>query len=239
VDNKIPIRTLPFPVNETKITSANSFTQADFTLTPQQTLTASLPCGASIRPIRKSRLLQHAGGYSERRHPVLRGRPDTSASDRTRTLAEHFFFERYCNHHLSAGEPWHDSSTNWRQGELFCGSATAFPGALNELWSLTPMTGLGMYKVHLALPLPVQMTKDSCTREPSQCLMARERNFARSTLPLEAHLIEMTCNRLSSYKIIGLSTHIWRLMPEYELRHRPSRQQRALLLEWDLYGVQQ
>jgi TonB dependent receptor len=42
VDNKIPIRTLQFPFNETKITSANSFTQADFILTPQQTLTTSL-----------------------------------------------------------------------------------------------------------------------------------------------------------------------------------------------------
>jgi hypothetical protein len=41
VDNKIPIRTLPFPFNETKITSANSFTQADVTLTPRQTLTTS------------------------------------------------------------------------------------------------------------------------------------------------------------------------------------------------------
>jgi hypothetical protein len=41
VDNKIPIRTLPFPFNETKITSANSFTQADFTLTPRQSLTTS------------------------------------------------------------------------------------------------------------------------------------------------------------------------------------------------------
>ncbi len=41
VDNKIPIRTLYFPFNETKITSVNSFTQADFTLTPRQTLTAT------------------------------------------------------------------------------------------------------------------------------------------------------------------------------------------------------
>jgi hypothetical protein len=41
VDNKIPIRTLPFPFNETKITSVNSFTQADFTLAPRQTLTTS------------------------------------------------------------------------------------------------------------------------------------------------------------------------------------------------------
>ena len=41
VDNKIAIRTLPFPFNETKIMSVNSFTQTDFTLTPRQTLTAS------------------------------------------------------------------------------------------------------------------------------------------------------------------------------------------------------
>jgi hypothetical protein len=34
VDNKVEIRTLPFPFNETKTTSVNSFTQADFTLTP-------------------------------------------------------------------------------------------------------------------------------------------------------------------------------------------------------------
>jgi hypothetical protein len=41
VDNKTEIRTLPFPFNETKTTSVNSFTQADFTLTPRQTLTTS------------------------------------------------------------------------------------------------------------------------------------------------------------------------------------------------------
>lgn len=41
VSNKIPVRTLYFPFNETKINSFNSFTQTDFTLTPRQTLTAS------------------------------------------------------------------------------------------------------------------------------------------------------------------------------------------------------
>jgi hypothetical protein len=41
VDNKAEIRTLPFPVNETKTMSFNSFTQADFTFTPRQTLTTS------------------------------------------------------------------------------------------------------------------------------------------------------------------------------------------------------
>ena len=41
VDNKVEIRTLPFPFNETKTISFNSFTQADFTLTQRQTLTAS------------------------------------------------------------------------------------------------------------------------------------------------------------------------------------------------------
>ncbi len=41
VMNKIPVRTLYFPFNETKINSFNSFTQTDFTLTPRQTLTAS------------------------------------------------------------------------------------------------------------------------------------------------------------------------------------------------------
>jgi len=41
VDNKVPIRTLPFPFNETKTLSFNSFTRADVTLTPRQTLTAT------------------------------------------------------------------------------------------------------------------------------------------------------------------------------------------------------
>jgi hypothetical protein len=41
VDNKVEIRTLPFPFNETKTMSFNSFSQADFTLTPRQTLTTS------------------------------------------------------------------------------------------------------------------------------------------------------------------------------------------------------
>lgn len=39
--NKIPVRTLYFPFNETKVNSFNSFTQTDFTLTPRQTLTGS------------------------------------------------------------------------------------------------------------------------------------------------------------------------------------------------------
>ncbi|MBB5060863.1 hypothetical protein HDF16_005599 [Granulicella aggregans] len=42
VDNKVPVRTLPFPFNETKTTSLNSFTQTDVTLTPRQGLTATL-----------------------------------------------------------------------------------------------------------------------------------------------------------------------------------------------------
>lgn len=42
MDNKVEIRTLPFPFNETKTMSFNSFTQADFTLTARQTLTVSL-----------------------------------------------------------------------------------------------------------------------------------------------------------------------------------------------------
>jgi len=41
VDNKVPIRTLPFPINETKTMSLNSFTRADVTLTPRQTLTTT------------------------------------------------------------------------------------------------------------------------------------------------------------------------------------------------------
>lgn len=41
VDNKAEVITLPFPFNETKTTSINSFTQVDFTLSPRQSLTAS------------------------------------------------------------------------------------------------------------------------------------------------------------------------------------------------------
>ena len=41
VDNKVPIRTLPFPINETKTMSLNSFTRADLNLTPRQTLTTT------------------------------------------------------------------------------------------------------------------------------------------------------------------------------------------------------
>src|SRR3984885_17140 len=41
VDNKVPIRTLWFPFNETKTMSLNSFTRTDVTLTAQQTLTTT------------------------------------------------------------------------------------------------------------------------------------------------------------------------------------------------------
>ena len=41
VIDKTPVRTLPFPVNETKTTSENSFTQLDYVFSPSHTLTGT------------------------------------------------------------------------------------------------------------------------------------------------------------------------------------------------------
>ena len=38
IDNKVPVRTLPFPVNETKIQSSNSFTRLDASLSAHQSI---------------------------------------------------------------------------------------------------------------------------------------------------------------------------------------------------------
>jgi len=148
VDNKIPIRTLPFPFNETKVTSANSFTQADFTLTSKQTLTASF----------------HAAPQSIRYANLDFFNPQAvTPNDDTRS------YTGAITHRLAIGEALLQSTFS-----LSDIAATISPqGALgmsvlptgdsgnyfadlqrhsqrvewNELWSLKPMTGLGTHKI--------------------------------------------------------------------------------------------
>ncbi|MCU1222545.1 MAG: hypothetical protein JWQ42_638 [Edaphobacter sp.] len=148
VDNKIPIRTLPFPFNETKITSVNSFTQTDFTLTPRQTLTASFH--AAPQSIRYANL----DFFSPQ---------EVTPNDDTRS------YTGAITHRLAIGEGLLQSTfslsdiatTISPQGNL---GMTVLPTGTsgnyfadqqrhsqrfewNELWSLKSMAGLGMHKI--------------------------------------------------------------------------------------------
>jgi hypothetical protein len=148
VDNKIPIRTLPFPVNETKITSANSFTQADFTLTPQQTLTATFH--AAPQSIRFANLdffntqavtpnddtRSYAGAITHRL-AIGQGllQNTFSLSDIATTISPQGNLGMTVLPTGNRGNYFADQQRHSRRFEW------------NELWSLKPMTGLGMHKV--------------------------------------------------------------------------------------------
>jgi hypothetical protein len=130
VDNKIPISTLFFPFNETKVMSGNSFTQADFTVTPRQTLTATFHAAPqSIRYANLDFFNPQSITPNDDTRPYT-GVLHTSSSHRGRTLAEHLFVERHCNHHLFADQQRHSRRFEW-----------------NELWSLKPIKGLGIHKI--------------------------------------------------------------------------------------------
>jgi hypothetical protein len=154
VDNKIPIRTLPFPLNETKITSANSFTQGDFTLTPQQTLTTTFHAAPQS--------IRYANLDSFNPQPVT---PNDDIRSYTGGIT----------HRLGIGEGLLQSTfslgniatTISPQGKL---GMTVLPAGnsgnyyaqqqrhsrrleWNELWSLKPMTGLRMHKIQFGSSL--------------------------------------------------------------------------------------
>src|SRR5579859_1628304 len=154
VDNKISIRTLPFPVNETKITSVNSFTQTDFTLTPRQTITASFH--AAPQTIRYANL------------DFFNPQPVTPNGD-TRS------YTGIVTHRVAVGEGLLQSIVSLSdlntqispQGPL---GMTVLPTGnsgnyfaeqqrrsrrfeWNELWSLKPINDLGIHKIQLGSSL--------------------------------------------------------------------------------------
>ena len=149
VDNKIPIRTLPFPFNETKITSVNSFTQADFTLTPRQTLTATFH--AAPQSIRYANLdffnpqavtpnddTRPYTGAITHRLAIGEGllQSTFSLSDIATTISPQGNLGMTVLPTGNSGNYFADQQRHSRRFES------------NELWSLKPMmTGLGMHKI--------------------------------------------------------------------------------------------
>ena len=150
VDNKVPIRTLWFPFNETKTMSLNSFTRTDVTLTPRQTLTATFH--AAPQNIRYANL------------DFFNPQPVTPNDDtRTNTGA--------ITHRLAIGDALLQSTFSLGdfttivtpQGNL---GMTVLPTGnsgnyfanqqrhsrrfeWNELWSLRPINDLGIHKIQI------------------------------------------------------------------------------------------
>jgi outer membrane receptor for ferrienterochelin and colicin len=148
VNNKIPIHTLPFPFNETKITSVNSFTQADFTLTPRQTLTATFH--AAPQSIRYANLdffnpqavtpnddTRSYTGAITHRLAIGEGllQSTFSLSDIATTISPQGNLGMTVLPTGNSGNYFADQQRHSRRFES------------NELWSLKPMTGLGMHKI--------------------------------------------------------------------------------------------
>jgi hypothetical protein len=148
VDNKIPIRTLPFPFNETKVTSVNSFTQADFTLTPRQTLTATIH--AAPQSIQYANLdffnpqavtpnddTRSYTGAITHRLAIGEGllQSTFSLSDIATTISPQGNLGMTVLPTGNSGNYFADQQRHSRRFEW------------NELWSLKPMTGFGMHKI--------------------------------------------------------------------------------------------
>jgi hypothetical protein len=150
VDNKVPIRTLPFPFNETKTMSLNSFTRADVTLTPRQTLTTTFHAAP--------RNTQYANLDFFNPQPV-------TPNDNTRT------YTGAITHRLAIGDALLQSTFSLGdfttivtpQGNL---GMTVLPTGnsgnyfadqqrhsrrfeWNELWSLKPINDLGKHKIQI------------------------------------------------------------------------------------------
>jgi hypothetical protein len=150
VDNKVPVRTLPFPFNETKTMSLNSFTRTDVTLTPRQTLTATFH--AAPQNVRYANL------------DFFNPQPATPNDD-TRT------YTGALTHRLAMGDALLQSTfssgdfiaTIYPQGNL---GMTVLPTGnsgnyfasqqrhsrrfeWNELWSFKPINDLGIHKIQI------------------------------------------------------------------------------------------
>lgn len=150
VDNKVEVRTLPFPFNETKTMSFNSFTQADFTLTPRQTLTTSFHAAPenlryadmdffspqSVTPNRNTR--PYTGIFT---HRLAMG--DTllqstfSLGVLTTSVSPQGPLGMFVSPTGNSGNYFADQQRHSRRFEW------------NELWSLKPAHGWGLHKVQI------------------------------------------------------------------------------------------
>ena len=175
VDNKIPIRTLPFPFNETKITSANSFTQADFTLTPRQTLTTSFHVvPQSIRyanldffnpqEVTPNGDTRSYTGFVTHRLAIGEGllQSTVALSDLNTTISPQGPLGMTV---LPTGNSGNYFAQQQRHSRRF---------EWNELWSLKPITASAYTRFNLDRLLPSRMTRGNCMQRRSPCSITRE-----------------------------------------------------------------
>jgi hypothetical protein len=183
VDNKIPVRTLPFPFNETKITSVNSFTQADLTLTPRQTLTTSFH--AVPQSIRYANLdffnpqevtpnsdTRSYTGIVTHRLAIAEGllQSTLSLSDLNTTISPQGSLGMTVLPTGNSGSYFANQQRHSRRFEW------------NELWSLKPLNGVGIHKIQLGSSLATvndegQLHANTITMFDSQGLKIRTIDF--------------------------------------------------------------
>jgi hypothetical protein len=150
VDNKVEIRTLPFPFNETKTMSFNSFSQADFTLTPRQTLTTSFHAAPqnlryvgldffapqAVTPNRNTRPYT---GVVTHRLAIGEGllQSTFSLSDLNTTVSPQGALGMNVSPTGNSGNYFLDQQRHSRRFEW------------NELWSLKPINGFGNHQIQI------------------------------------------------------------------------------------------
>ena len=170
IDNKVPIRTLPFPINETKTMSLNSFTRADMTLSPRQTLTTTFHAAPQNT--------QYANLDFFNPQPV-------TPNDYTRT------YNGTVTHRLAIGDSLLQNT--FAVGEFTTtiapqGSSgmTVLPTGnsgnyfasqqrhsrrleWNEMWSLAPIKSLGSHKIQVGSSLARVTERGNCMQRQSPC----------------------------------------------------------------------
>jgi hypothetical protein len=150
VDNKIPIRTLSFPFNETKVMSVNSFMQADFTLTARQTFTTTFHVAPeSIRyanlnffnpqPVTPNADTRSYTGGVAHRLAIGSGLLQSTVSfgDIATTISPQGTLGMTVLPTGNSGNYFEDQRRRSHRFEW------------NELWSLRPTTILGMHKIQV------------------------------------------------------------------------------------------
>jgi hypothetical protein len=187
VENKAEIRTLSFPVNEIKTTSVNSFTQADFTLTPRQTLTTSFHVAPQdlryagldffnpqvVTPNRDTRPYT---GIVTHRLAIGDGllQSTVSLSDLNTTISPQGLLGMTVSPTGNSGNYFAGQQRHSRRFEW------------NELWSLKPINSLGIQKIQIGSSIAIardegQLNAKTVTLFDSQGVKVRKIDFTGSS----------------------------------------------------------
>lgn len=150
VENKVEIRTLYFPFNETKTRSFNSFTRIDFILTPRQTLTVSFHAAPQN--------LQYAGLDYFSPQPVTPNRdtrPYTGIVTHRLAIGEGLLQSTFSLSRLNTmvspqGPLGMSVLPTGNGGNYFAGQQRQSQRfEWNEMWSLKPINGFGIHKIQI------------------------------------------------------------------------------------------